>query len=55
MQDNFRPDKPGGAILIWEKGSFLYQKGVGLANLNNQKGISPTTTFQWLRFPSSSQ
>jgi CubicO group peptidase (beta-lactamase class C family) len=46
LQKNFQPDKPGGVILIWEKGKIMYQNAVGLANLETKKAITSTTTFR---------
>jgi CubicO group peptidase (beta-lactamase class C family) len=41
----FKPDEPGGAVLIAKEGKIVYQKGFGLADINTKESINSKTLF----------
>jgi CubicO group peptidase (beta-lactamase class C family) len=41
-----RADTPGAAVLVIEGGKVVFEKGYGLAHLNDKKPITPRTTFE---------
>jgi CubicO group peptidase (beta-lactamase class C family) len=46
MHRNFPADQPGGALLVVMDGKIVYNRGVGLANLEAKTPISPETNFR---------
>jgi len=40
-----RPDSPGCALGVAKDGKLIYKKGYGMANLEHDIPISPTTVF----------
>ena len=46
MNRHFSVDQPGGALLVVIDGKTVYNRGVGLANLETKTPISPTTNFR---------
>ena len=46
MQRNFPANQPGAALLVAKNGKLLYQKGIGLANVNTGEKISAATNFR---------
>ncbi len=46
MQKNFPANQPGAALLVAKNGKLLYQKGIGLANVNTREKISAATNFR---------
>lgn len=40
------PDGPGAAVVVWERGEVLFQKGYGLSNLTTRTPVSETTVFR---------
>jgi CubicO group peptidase (beta-lactamase class C family) len=46
MHRNFPADQPGGALLVVIDGKTVYNRGVGLANLETKTPISPETNFR---------
>jgi len=41
----FKPNEPGGAVLIAQKGKVIYQKGFGVADIKTGKLIDKSTLF----------
>lgn len=46
MQTHVKPNEPGFALLVMQKGKVLLQKGYGLADIQQQTLISPQTNFR---------
>ena len=46
MQAQTKPNEPGFALLVMQKGKVLLQKGYGLADVQEQTAISPQTNFR---------
>ncbi|MGV3559846.1 serine hydrolase domain-containing protein [Larkinella arboricola] len=46
MRRNFPTDQPGGALLVVMDGKTVYNRGVGLANLETKTPITPETNFR---------
>jgi CubicO group peptidase (beta-lactamase class C family) len=46
MQKNFTANQPGAALLMAKNGKLLYQKGIGLANVDTKLKISAITNFR---------
>lgn len=46
MHRNFPPDQPGGALLVVIDGKTVYNRGVGLANLETKTPVLPETNFR---------
>ena len=41
----FKPDEPGGAVLIVKEGKTIYEKGFGIEDIGTKKPISTNTLF----------
>ena len=41
----FKPNEPGGAVLIAKDGKIIYEKGFGIEDINTKKAISQQTLF----------
>ena len=41
----FKPDQPGGAVLLVKDGKIIYQKAFGLADINTKAPITTKTLF----------
>lgn len=46
MQAQAKPNEPGFALLVMQKGKVLLQKGYGLADIQQQTAITPQTNFR---------
>ena len=42
----FKPDQPGGALLVVEGGRVVYEKAVGVVNLELDEKLTPQTNFR---------
>lgn len=45
LEDFYKPEQPGAAVLVVHKGKVLLRKGYGLANLEQQIPITPDILF----------
>jgi CubicO group peptidase (beta-lactamase class C family) len=45
FQSNFKPDEPGGAILLVKDNKVIYQNGFGIADITTKEPISTKTLF----------
>jgi CubicO group peptidase (beta-lactamase class C family) len=45
FQSYFKPDEPGGAVLLVKDGNVIYQKGFGVADINTNETITTKTLF----------
>jgi CubicO group peptidase (beta-lactamase class C family) len=45
FQSYFKPDEPGGAVLIVKDNKIIYQKGFGIADITTKEMITPQTLF----------
>jgi len=46
LKDAAKPDAPGLALLVARDGRILFQKGYGLANIEERKPVTPETVFR---------
>lgn len=45
FQSYFKPDEPGGAVLLVKNGEVIYKKGFGIADINTQEPVTTQTLF----------
>ena len=45
FQSYFKPNEPGGAVLIIKGNKIIYQKGFGIADITTKEVITPQTLF----------
>ena len=46
LSPSLRPDEPGLAALVKDRGRILFEKGYGVRELSSQAGIDPQTNFR---------
>lgn len=46
IDSRFKPDEPGGTVLIAQKGKVLYERGFGMANLELNVKMQPDMLFE---------
>lgn len=46
FNDYNKPDKPGAAVMVVKNGEIIFQKGYGLANVENNQPVTGATNFR---------